>query len=163
MLMTSWAAKAQGANTLSKEAIERQREGTKINSEDPEADPSKGSRIFTAKGPLVGDLATLIDKEIPGSVIYVEVEVFNGDAETHSAPVGGADILLVGDIVIEVKSGGGKGLRAQMDALRAQGLKPIAYAPDAKPSVIREVESNGYKLFRDPDALISHLRTLIRH
>ena len=62
-----------------------------------------GSRIFTSKDPLVGELATQIEKEVPGKVIAVNKKVYRDDGSVLTD----LDIEL-DNIVIQVKSGGEK-------------------------------------------------------
>jgi hypothetical protein len=46
--------------------------------------------------------------------------------------------------VVQVKSGGGKGLAGQVQRTEGATAKPvIGYAPEAKPSVIKEAQHRG--------------------
>ncbi|WP_169788046.1 RHS repeat-associated core domain-containing protein [Caldimonas brevitalea] len=90
-------------------------------------------RVFTSPDPLVGDLATKIDAAYPGHVVGVNVPIHNAAGQL----VTDADILLKNGVV-QVKSGGGKGLTSQLQRTeQATGLPTIGYGPDLKPSILR--------------------------
>jgi RHS repeat-associated protein len=117
-----------------------------------------GGRRFESRDPLVGELATLIDRELPGIVVEVNVPTRSGlDASLLDETE--YDIVLTKNVMVQVKSGGGKGARSQMDLARARGWKPVAYIPDASPFVASELASHGYRLFRTEPELISFLRS----
>jgi hypothetical protein len=82
---------------------------------------------------LVGELATKIEAAYPGHVIGANVPVRNAAGQL----VTDADILLQNGIV-QVKSGGGKGLTIQLQRTeQATGLPTIGYGPNLKPSILR--------------------------
>jgi hypothetical protein len=90
-------------------------------------------RVFTSSDPLVGDLATKIDAAYPGHVVGVNVPI----RDAAGRLVTDADILLQ-DSIVQVKSGGGKGLTSQIQRTeQATGLPTIGYGPDLKPSILR--------------------------
>ncbi|ATE59821.1 RHS repeat-associated core domain-containing protein [Thauera sinica] len=90
-------------------------------------------RIFTSSDPLVGNLATKIDAAYPGHVVGVNVPI----RDAAGRLVTDADILLKNGIV-QVKSGGGKGLTSQLQRTeQATGLPTVGYGPDLKPSILR--------------------------
>ena len=61
--------------------------------------------------------------------------------------------------VIQVKSGGGKGLTRQLKNTSTVTMKEvIAYVPDAKPSIIKAALENGHKIFTNVDDLINYLK-----
>ena len=88
---------------------------------------SPTGRTFTSKDPTTGKTIT------------------DFDIETDNA-------------VIQVKSGGGKGLTTQMkNTSTATSKEVIAYGPKLKPSVIKNVEEAGYKVFTTEKELIDYL------
>lgn len=88
---------------------------------------------FASTDPLVGSLATKIDAAYPGHVLGVNVPVRDAAGKL----ITDADILLKNGIV-QVKSGGGKGLTSQLQRTeQATGLPTIGYGPDLKPSILR--------------------------
>ena len=90
-------------------------------------------RVFKSSDPLVGDLATKIDAAYPGHVVGVNVPI----RDAAGRLVTDADILLKNGVV-QVKSGGGKGLTSQLQRTeQATGLPTIGYGPDLKPSILR--------------------------
>lgn len=96
------------------------------------ASAAKG-RVFTSADPLVGNLATKIDAAYPGHVVGVNVPI----RDAAGRLVTDADILLKNGVV-QVKSGGGKGLTSQLQRTeQATGLPAIGYGPDLKTSVLR--------------------------
>ena len=114
---------------------------------------SPKSRVFTSSDPLVGDLATKIDKALPGSVNTINQVVKRADGTTLTD----LDIVARGT-VIQVKSGGAKGLVRQIQRTAAGTGKPtVGYAPTAKGSVLRNAESQGVKIFTHAQDLINHL------
>lgn len=83
--------------------------------------------------PLVGDVATKIDAAYPSHVVGVNVPICDASGRL----VNDADTLLK-NAVIQVKSGGGKGLTSQVQRTeQATGLPTIGYGPDLKPSIIK--------------------------
>jgi RHS repeat-associated protein len=97
------------------------------------------SRVFTSSDPLVGELATKIDAMYPGHVVGVNVPV----TTAAGSLVTDADILLQNSI-IQVKSGGGKGLTSQLLRTEgATGLPTIGYGPLLKGSVIQGAQQAG--------------------
>lgn len=102
-----------------------------------------GVRVFESKDPLVGEVATQIEREFPGSVNGVNRIVHRPDGSILTD----LDIELE-NIVIQVKSGGGKGLTRQL-INSANYIKKIVigYAPEIKPSVLNEAQKNGFQVF----------------
>ena len=91
------------------------------------------SRTFKSTDPLVGNLATKIESVYPGHVIDVNVPVRSSTGQM----ITDADILLK-NAVIQVKSGGGKGMASQLQRTeQATGIPTIGYGPDLKPSILR--------------------------
>lgn len=112
-----------------------------------------GSRIFTSKDPLVGELATQIEKEVPGKVIAVNKKVYRNDGSVLTD----LDIEL-DNIVIQVKSGGGKKLTQQLIASEeSTGKTAIGYVPKVKPSVLKEANEKGFKVFTNIEDLIEYI------
>jgi len=94
---------------------------------------AKKGRVFKSSDPLVGELATKIDAAYPGHVVGVNVPIRDAAGKL----VTDADILLKNGVV-QVKSGGGKGLTSQLERTeKATGLPTIGYGPDLKPSVLK--------------------------
>jgi len=59
--------------------------------------------------------------------------------------------------VIQVKSGGGKGLTRQLKNTSTITMKEvIVYVPDAKPSIIKAALENGYNFFTNVSDLINY-------
>ncbi|MDO4895355.1 hemagglutinin repeat-containing protein, partial [Moraxella sp.] len=110
--------------------------GTKFGSK-----PSSKSyfqRTFQSSDPHVADVANAIERAHPGLVKDVNVPMRRAD----NSLITDADILLNNGIIIQVKSGGGKGLTSQISRTETgTGLKTIGYGPDLKPSIIQN--SNG--------------------
>ena len=112
------------------------------------------SRTFASKDPLVGELATDIDSKYPGKVVDVNKLVKD---PTTGKTITDFDIE-TDNAVIQVKSGGGKGLTTQMkNTSTATSKEVIAYGPNLKPSVIKSVEVAGYKVFTTKEKLIDYL------
>lgn len=111
-------------------------------------------RFFTSKDPLVGPLATNIDSEYPGMVEDVNRIVKD---PISGNPITDFDIE-TDKAVIQVKSGGGKGLTTQMKNTSTATTKTvIAYGPKLKQSVIKSVEAEGFKVFTSEKDLIDFL------
>ncbi|MBA3684524.1 MAG: RHS repeat-associated core domain-containing protein [Planctomycetes bacterium] len=113
-----------------------------------------GGRTFTSSDPLVGDLANKIEAAYPGHVVGVNVPVLNAAGQL----VTDADILLQ-NAVIQVKSGGGKGLTSQvLRTQEATGLPTIGYGPTLKPSVVSGTNRAGGLATTDEGLLIDVVR-----
>ena len=111
-------------------------------------------RIFTSKDPLVGELSTNIESVYSGMVIAVN-KIINDP--TTGKIITDFDIE-TDNAVIQVKSGGGKGLTTQMkNTSTATSKEVIAYGPKLKPSVIKSVEATEYKVFTTEEELINYL------
>ncbi|MBC8233850.1 hypothetical protein H8E77_30240 [bacterium] len=113
-----------------------------------------GKKQFFSQDPLVGALANEIESRYSGHVVVVNKEVTTPDGnlvtefdiETRNA-------------VIQVKSGGGKGLAKQI--LRTQTItdKPvIGYGPNLKPSVVRQIQSEKNLVTTEFDVLLDVIR-----
>ena len=111
-------------------------------------------RVFTSKDPLVGDVATAIDNAVPGKVVDVNQIVYRADGTILTD----YDIVL-DNMIIQVKSGGGKGLTKQLIAsAQSSGKTAVGYVPDIKPSVYKEATRNGYNVFTDLESLIEYIK-----
>lgn len=96
-------------------------------------------RTFTSQDKHVADLANKIEDAYPGHVLGVNVPVKNADGNL----VTDLDILLQNG-VIQVKSGGGKGMTSQLQVTeRATGLPAIGYGPDLKTSILKSTASTN--------------------
>ena len=90
-------------------------------------------RTFTSTDKHVADVANKIEEAYPGHVVGVNVPV----RDTAGNMVTDADILLK-NAVIQVKSGGGKGMTSQLQRTeQATGLPTIGYGPDLKQSILK--------------------------
>ena len=109
-------------------------------------------------------MANKIEAAYPGHVVGVNVPVRNAAGQL----VTDADILLQ-NAVIQVKSGGGKGLTSQLIRTeQATGLPTIGYGPTLKPSLRLVIEGNwgwfAFNLEADlEDEIGDAERTTIRH
>ena len=113
-----------------------------------------GAGKWQSKDPLVGDVANAIDDAMPGKVTDVNKII----KDTSGQIITDLDIEL-DNIVIQVKSGGGKGLTTQLkNTASATGKETIGYVPDAKPSIIKGAETNGFKVFTNLEDLINYLK-----
>lgn len=114
------------------------------------------SRIFTSSDPLVGDLATAIDKAIPGKVVDVNRIIKDPSGRILTD----LDIEL-DNIIIQVKSGGGKGLTTQLEnTAKATGKTVIGYGPDIKSSVLKGAQQKGYEVFTNLDDLLKYIQSV---
>jgi hypothetical protein len=95
-------------------------------------------------------LANKIEAAYPGHVVGVNVPVRNAAGQL----VTDADILLQ-NAVIQVKSGGGKGMTSQLVRTeQATGLPTIGYGPTLKPSVVNGINKGGGLVTTDEALLI---------
>ncbi|MCI5136079.1 MAG: RHS repeat-associated core domain-containing protein [Candidatus Electrothrix sp. AW2] len=106
---------------------------------------------FSSSDPYVADLANEIEGMYPGHVKGVNVPLKDGAGNL----VTDADILLENS-VIQVKSGGGKGLTSQVLTKTPKGtdLPVIGYGPDLKGSVVKGIEKAGGLVTTDKSLLI---------
>lgn len=115
---------------------------------------NSGGRIFASTDPLVANLANKIEAAYPGHVVGVNVPVRNAAGQL----ITDADILLK-NAVIQVKSGGGKGLTSQLIRTeQATGLPTIGFGPTLKPSVINGINRSGGMVTTDEALLIDVVR-----
>lgn len=107
---------------------------------------------FKSNDKLVGELATKIDKRIPGHVkgVNVNLEMKNGNPKE-------VDIVTKKEI-IEVKSGKkpkiGNQLRKNREISRKE---PIGYAPYLTKTEKSKLENEGFNVFWNDDNLIDYL------
>ena len=118
----------------------------------PEGEPPK--RTFTSPDPLVGDLANSIEEAVPGKIIDVNVNAYT------EAGVKRTDYdIELDDAVIQVKSGSGKGLGAQISRTQeTTGKKIIAYGPELGKHVQAEARKRGAIVFTSKDDLLRYLK-----
>ncbi len=105
--------------------------------------------IWESGNSLVGGLANSINDAIPGKVTDINkiVKDLGGRIVTDF------DIEL-NDTVIQVKSGGGKGLTTQLNNTNTATTKGVvAHVPVAKPSIIKSATENEYNLFTNINKL----------
>ncbi|MFT4624396.1 MAG: YD repeat-containing protein [Myxococcota bacterium] len=105
---------------------------------------------FSSSDPLVGDLANAIEDAYPGHVKGVNVPSTRADGSMATD----FDIEL-DNAVIQVKSGGGKGLQGQISRTEGVTDKPvIGYGPDLKGSVVKGAQGKGQLVTTSQDELI---------
>ena len=113
----------------------------------------KAQRIFTSPDPLVGDLANSIESKLPGRINNVNRVVKDASGRI----VTDFDIEL-DNVIIQVKSGGGKGLTSQLErTVTATNKTVIGYGPDIRASVIKGARAKGFDIFTNIDSLIEFL------
>jgi hypothetical protein len=111
---------------------------------------SAAPRTFTSGDPLVADLANEVEAAYPGHVVGVNVPIRDATGQL----VTDADIQLQNSI-IQVKSGGGKGLTSQvLRTEQATGMPTIGYGPALKPSVVNSINQAGGLVTTDKGLLI---------
>ncbi|MGO7655512.1 SpvB/TcaC N-terminal domain-containing protein [Rhizobium ruizarguesonis] len=107
-------------------------------------------RTFISSDPLVANLANEIELAYPGHVVGVNVPVRNALGQL----ITDADIQLR-NAIIQVKSGGGKGLTSQLlRTEQATGMSTIGYGPTLGPSVIKSINNAGGLVTTDRAFLI---------
>ena len=112
-------------------------------------------RIFTSPDKYVAETANAIEARFPGRVIDVNKDVYrpNGTKLTDF------DIEL-DNIVIQVKSGGAKGLTSQITETATGTTKTvIGYAPNLNPSsaLVKGAKAQGIDVFTSLDDLLEFL------
>jgi len=96
-------------------------------------------RTFDSPDPHVADLANRIEKAYPGHVVGTNVPIRDAAGNL----VTDADILLK-NAVVQVKSGGGKGMTSQLTRTEgATGLPTLGYGPDLKSSILKSTTSTN--------------------
>lgn len=113
-------------------------------------------REFKSNDKLVGELATKIDKRIPGHVkgVNVNLKMKNGNPKE-------VDIVTKKEI-IEVKSGKNKGksnsIGEQLRIIKEISRKePIGYAPKLTKTEKDKLQKEGFNVFWNDDNLIDYL------
>ena len=113
----------------------------------------KRTRVFKSKDPLVGEVATRIEQEFPNSVKGVNRIIRRPDG----SPITDLDIELE-NIVIQVKSGGAKGFTGQLiNTANSINKNVIGYAPDIKPSVLKDTQRHGFDVFTNISDLLEFI------
>ena len=111
--------------------------------------PNPG-RQFSSQDPFVGDLANAIEIRYPDHVVAVNQEVTTPDGNVVTE----FDIETQ-NAVIQVKSGGGKGLAKQISRTQTVTDKPvIGYGPNLKLSVVRQIQREGNLVTTDRNLLL---------
>ncbi|WP_298971522.1 hypothetical protein [uncultured Psychrobacter sp.] len=109
-------------------------------------------RNFESTDPHVADVANYIEKKYPGLIDNVNVPVRRADGSL----ITDADILLTNGTIIQIKSGGGKGLTSQIQRTETgTGAKTVGYGPDLKPSIIKNGQG---KVTKNIDELIEMVK-----
>ena len=117
---------------------------------DTAASNANQGRKFLSQDPLVGDLANDIESRYPGHVEAVNRQIISPDENVATD----FDIETK-NTVIQVKSGGGKGLAEQILRTQAVTDKPvIGYGPDLKPSVVKQIQREGNLVATDREVLL---------
>lgn len=117
----------------------------------------KKPREFKSNDELVGELATKIDKEIPGHVKKVNhnIKLKNGNPKE-------VDIVTKKEI-IEVKSGKNRGksksLGEQLNMIKdASKKEPIGYAPKLTKTEKDRLQGEGFNVFWNDDTLVDYIK-----
>ena len=111
-------------------------------------------KVFYSKDPLVGELATEIEKNMPGRVKSVNKDIYRDDGSLWTD----LDIEL-DSIVIQVKAGGGNRLLKQLIASQeSTGKISVGYGPKLKPYIIKSVEAQGFKVFTKIEDLLMFIQ-----
>lgn len=94
-----------------------------------------------------------IEQSLSGRVTSVNKVVYRPDGSILTD----LDIEL-DNIVIQVNTGGGKGLTKQLvNSVNSTGKTAIGYVSDVKPSVLKEAINNGFKESTNMDDLIEFI------
>ncbi|MBP2281671.1 hypothetical protein H4W00_002484 [Psychrobacter sp. PL19] len=110
------------------------------------------NRTFESTDPHVADVANYIESKYPGLIKNVNVPVRRGDGSL----ITDADILLTNGTIIQIKSGGGKGLTSQIQRTETgTGAKTVGYGPDLKPSIVKNGQG---KVTKNIDELIEMVK-----
>jgi hypothetical protein len=107
---------------------------------------------WSSTDPYVGTTANAIELLFPERVVDVNRLLFRPDGSTLTD----CDIELT-DIVIQVKSGSGKGLTSQItDTMTGTDKIVIGYDPDLNPSsaLVKDAKKLGYEIFTDLNDLL---------
>ena len=110
------------------------------------------SREFTANDKLVGELATKIDKRIPGHVkgVNVNIKMKNGKPKE-------VDIVTRKEI-IEVKSGDKPKIGRQLRMVKEVSRKePIGYAPKISKTEKDNLQNEGFNVFWNDESLVDYI------
>lgn len=120
-----------------------------------EAGVGNATKQFASPSKYVSETANAIESEFPGRVVGVDKKVYRPNGSTLTD----YDIEL-DTIVIQVKSGSGKGLTAQMARTKTGTNKIIiGYAPDLNPSsaLVKGAKEAGFQVFTNWDDLLEFL------
>ena len=94
----------------------------------------------------MADVTNAIERAYPGLVKDVNVPM----RRTGNSLITDVDILLNNGSIIQVKSGGRKGLTSRISRTETEtGLKTIGYGPDLKPSIIQNSNGKATKLLKN--------------
>ncbi|MGL4108488.1 hypothetical protein [Clostridium sp. LP20] len=123
------------------------------------AKPTKGvgnRKVFTSDDPLVGELATNIEANLPGRVVDVNKVIKGADGKIKTD----FDIEL-DNAILQVKEGGGKGMVSQLErTAKTTNKTVIGYGPDLKGSIVKGANAKGFEVFRSELELIEYLKNL---
>ena len=115
--------------------------------------PAPTPRVWTSTDPLVGELATWLDEQIPGVVRGVNERVPTLYGRRQEIDID------LGTVVIEVKTGQAQKLGVQLEAIAAKtGRVTIAYAPDLPARAWHELATRGLAVARDKTELLQLIR-----
>lgn len=112
------------------------------------------SHEFILSDPLVGEIANAIEAECPGRVVDVNTVVYRSDGSIRTD----LDIVL-DDMIIQVKQGGGKGIvRQMMESQDYSGKTTIGFVTKPKKTIVNNAENQGYKIFADVYEMIEYIK-----
>ncbi|MGL5149022.1 MAG: hypothetical protein ACRC7N_00410, partial [Clostridium sp.] len=113
-------------------------------------------KVFTSDDPLVGELATNIEANLPGRVVDVNKVIKGADGKIKTD----FDIEL-DNAILQVKEGGGKGMVSQLErTAKTTNKTVIGYGPDLKGSIVKGANAKGFEVFRSESELIEYLKNL---
>jgi hypothetical protein len=112
-------------------------------------------RTFSSPDPLVGDLATDIERALTGRISGVNTHVPMSNGLTREVDIE------IGDIVIQVKDGNARGLQKQIELTRATTGRPtIGYASGMPHGAWLQAAREGVPIARTEDELIQMIKEL---
>lgn len=113
-------------------------------------------KTWTSPDKYVGEIANAIEVKYPGKVLDVNKKIFRADG----TPLTDYDIEL-DNVVIQIKSGGGKGATQQAISTASSTSKEvIIYLPEQNlgAAVVKELQRQGFKVFTSEQDLLNYLK-----
>ncbi|WP_432939446.1 DUF6531 domain-containing protein [Kribbella sp. CA-253562] len=112
-------------------------------------------RLFSSSDSHVSDIANLIERNLPGRILDVNVNVKMSNGLSREVDID------MGKFVVEVKGGSARGLTGQLQKIRSStGKMAIGYAPDIPEGAIRNAARQGLIIVRTPEELLKAIREL---